>query len=119
MNKPLERPLTSSQFDAAARRWQEAYAASPGTAKTVVNRSGITVQPLYSPAAPDASQLARQGSPGEYPFPRGSYPSMQRGRSFLSSGRAIGVSSHAPYSCICSRASALATSFDSSGIWSP
>jgi methylmalonyl-CoA mutase N-terminal domain/subunit len=82
MNKPLDRPLTATEFDAAARRWREAYAASPGTAKEVVNRSGITVQPLYTPTTPDAGHLATQGFPGEYPFTRGIYPSMHRGRSW-------------------------------------
>ena len=57
MNKPLDRTLTPAEFDAAARRWQDAYAASPGTAKEIVNRSGIPVQPLYSPAAPAGTFL--------------------------------------------------------------
>jgi methylmalonyl-CoA mutase N-terminal domain/subunit len=82
MNKPLDRPLTPAELDDAARRWQEAYAASPGTGREVVNRSGITVQPLYAPSAPASSFLATQGFPGEYPFTRGIYPSMHRGRSW-------------------------------------
>ncbi|UCG41443.1 MAG: methylmalonyl-CoA mutase, partial [Acidimicrobiia bacterium] len=38
--------------------------------------SGIEVAPLYGPDEPDA----RLGRPGEYPFTRGPYPSMYRGR---------------------------------------
>jgi len=82
MNKPLDYALTPMEFDDAARRWQQAYAAAPGTAKEIVNRSGIAVQPLYGPAAPSRSFLAKQGFPGEYPFTRGIYPSMHRGRSW-------------------------------------
>lgn len=38
--------------------------------------SGVEVQPLYEPAQVDA----RLGRPGEFPFTRGPYPTMYRGR---------------------------------------
>jgi methylmalonyl-CoA mutase, N-terminal domain len=42
--------------------------------------SGIPVQPIYGPAG-DAHDLARElGDPGTWPFTRGVYPSMYRGR---------------------------------------
>jgi methylmalonyl-CoA mutase N-terminal domain/subunit len=43
--------------------------------------SGIELEPLYAPeGAPDESYLSRIGFPGEFPFTRGVYPSMYRGR---------------------------------------
>jgi methylmalonyl-CoA mutase N-terminal domain/subunit len=43
--------------------------------------SGIDVQPLYAPQDATAGAYAeRVGFPGEYPFTRGVYPSMYRGR---------------------------------------
>ena len=74
--------MTPTEFDAAVRRWREAYDASPGTAKEVVNRSGIPVAPLYSPSLPPAGFMTKEGLPGEYPFTRGIYASMHRGRSW-------------------------------------
>jgi methylmalonyl-CoA mutase N-terminal domain/subunit len=43
--------------------------------------SGIPVQPLYTPEdVADRSYEERLGHPGEYPFTRGVYPTMYRGR---------------------------------------
>jgi methylmalonyl-CoA mutase N-terminal domain/subunit len=43
--------------------------------------SGIPLQPLYTPDdLRDWSYAAKLGSPGEYPFTRGVYPTMYRGR---------------------------------------
>jgi methylmalonyl-CoA mutase N-terminal domain/subunit len=42
-----------------------------------VTDSGIDLQPVYGPEAPDARDLGR---PGEPPFTRGIYPDMYRGR---------------------------------------
>jgi methylmalonyl-CoA mutase N-terminal domain/subunit len=39
-------------------------------------RSGTVIEPLYGPAAPDE----RLGRPGEFPFTRGIYPTMYRGK---------------------------------------
>jgi len=43
--------------------------------------SGIPIDPLYSPASlPGWSYDEKLGRPGEYPFTRGVYPTMYRGR---------------------------------------
>ncbi len=42
--------------------------------------SGIEVDPLYTPEDAPADALAQVGYPGEFPFTRGVYPSMYRGR---------------------------------------
>jgi methylmalonyl-CoA mutase, N-terminal domain len=42
--------------------------------------SGLPVDPLYSPANTDVDYERDLGAPGEYPFTRGVYPSMYRGR---------------------------------------
>jgi methylmalonyl-CoA mutase, N-terminal domain len=44
--------------------------------------SGIPLEPLYTPESlgPDWSYDTRLGKPGEYPFTRGVYPTMYRGR---------------------------------------
>jgi methylmalonyl-CoA mutase N-terminal domain/subunit len=42
--------------------------------------SGQPVQPLYTPQDAPADPDATIGNPGEYPFTRGPYPSMYRGR---------------------------------------
>ncbi len=43
--------------------------------------SGLPVKPLYTPADLQGFDYgAKLGSPGEYPFTRGVYPTMYRGR---------------------------------------
>ncbi len=42
--------------------------------------SGQEKQPLYLPKEPDEEYFERIGLPGQYPFTRGPYPSMYRGR---------------------------------------
>jgi methylmalonyl-CoA mutase, N-terminal domain len=42
--------------------------------------SGLPVEPLYSPANIEIDYGRDLGAPGEYPFTRGVYPSMYRGR---------------------------------------
>src|SRR5581483_4508416 len=42
--------------------------------------SGLDVEPLYSPESVDLDYERDLGSPGEYPFTRGVYSSMYRGR---------------------------------------
>jgi methylmalonyl-CoA mutase N-terminal domain/subunit len=60
-----------------AERWfRERYSASPERRARFETLSGEPVEPLYSePADP-----AGLGFPGEFPFTRGVYPSMYRGR---------------------------------------
>jgi methylmalonyl-CoA mutase, N-terminal domain len=59
-------------------RWEEAYAASPEREATFTTLSGEPVRPLYTDA--DLPAPGEIGLPGEYPFTRGVYPSMYRGR---------------------------------------
>lgn len=65
------------------QRWAAEFAqAVPGDA-TVHNRSGIPVKPLYTPEDRRGESYADSLSyPGQYPFTRGIYPSMYRGRSW-------------------------------------
>ena len=45
--------------------------------------SGVPIAPLYSPAQLDSDGFdpaADLGNPGEFPFTRGAYPTMYRGR---------------------------------------
>jgi len=62
-----------------AERWyRERYSASPERDALFTTVSGEPVAPLYTAdALPDP---ARIGFPGEFPFTRGVYPSMYRGR---------------------------------------
>src|SRR5215210_4489538 len=64
----------------ALEAWAERYTAEPERPSSFTTLSGEPIQPLYTeqdlPADPDAAI----GLPGEYPFTRGVYPSMYRGR---------------------------------------
>ena len=60
--------------------WRERYESAPERGDELTSTiSGIEVEPLYAAenAAPDEARL---GYPGEFPFTRGVYPSMYRGR---------------------------------------
>jgi len=61
--------------------WREAYDATPERDGVLFSTmSGVENEPLYTPEA-DAVDYARDlGNPGEFPFTRGVYPSMYRGR---------------------------------------
>src|SRR3954464_12084912 len=67
------RPMTD------AERWfRERYCATPQRAALFSTISGEPVEPLYT--ADDLPDQAEIGFPGEYPYTRGVYPSMYRGR---------------------------------------
>jgi methylmalonyl-CoA mutase N-terminal domain/subunit len=58
--------------------WEEAYAATPERDASFTTLSAEPIRPLYTERdLPDQSQI---GLPGQYPFTRGVYPSMYRGR---------------------------------------
>ena len=62
-----------------AERWfRERYARTPEREGLFTTLSGEQVEPLYT--AEDVGHAERIGLPGEYPFTRGVYPSMYRGR---------------------------------------
>ncbi|HEU0024112.1 MAG TPA: methylmalonyl-CoA mutase family protein [Thermoleophilaceae bacterium] len=67
------RPMTD------AERWyRERFAATPERDALFTTLSGEPVNPLYT--AEDLPATDRVGLPGEFPFTRGVYPSMYRGR---------------------------------------
>src|SRR6478672_11139928 len=58
--------------------WEEAYAALPERDASFTTLSGLPIKPLYTERdLPAAEEI---GLPGQYPFTRGVYPSMYRGR---------------------------------------
>jgi methylmalonyl-CoA mutase, N-terminal domain len=68
-----QRPMTD------AERWyRERYARAPERDALFTTVSGEPIEPLYT--ADDLPDADRIGLPGEYPFTRGVYPSMYRGR---------------------------------------
>jgi methylmalonyl-CoA mutase, N-terminal domain len=58
--------------------WLDAYAVTPERDAEFVTLSGEAVRPLYT--EDDLPDRAEIGLPGSYPFTRGVYPSMYRGR---------------------------------------
>lgn len=95
MNKPLDSQLLSNPD--RYRAWEQEYAATPGVAKNVSNRSGIAIQPLYTErdwsAAEHDSEL---GLPGQPPYTRGIYATMHRGRTWTQR-QLIGMGTPAEY----------------------
>jgi methylmalonyl-CoA mutase N-terminal domain/subunit len=74
MKPGLEPPRsTAAELDSALARWRQTAGALPDAATD----SGLPVEPLYGPAV---DYLERVGFPGEFPYTRGIYPSMYRGR---------------------------------------
>ncbi|HMJ34095.1 MAG TPA: methylmalonyl-CoA mutase family protein [Baekduia sp.] len=61
-------------------QWLEAYGATPERDAEFVSLSGEPVKALYTEADLPADRDASIGVPGGYPFTRGVYPSMYRGR---------------------------------------
>jgi len=60
--------------------WAERYAATPERPTSFTTLSGEPIQPLYTQQDLSADPEASIGLPGAYPFTRGVYPSMYRGR---------------------------------------
>jgi methylmalonyl-CoA mutase N-terminal domain/subunit len=58
--------------------WREAYALTPEREAPFTTLSGTPIEPLYGAAEGAAEE--RIGVPGGYPYTRGVYPSMYRGR---------------------------------------
>jgi methylmalonyl-CoA mutase, N-terminal domain len=67
------------QWTEAERWFRERYSATPERRESFTTLSGEPVRPLYGPEDVGAFE-ERIGLPGEYPFTRGVYPSMYRGR---------------------------------------
>ncbi len=60
-------------------RWAEEHLAAKSLAADALP-CGLPVEPLYTPASVEEEYVDRLGFPGEYPFTRGVYPTMYRGR---------------------------------------
>lgn len=81
MNQAADHSL-SSEADAFGQ-WQQEYAAGVGVDKTIVNRSGIPIQPLYTDRDWSAAEYAADlGLPGQAPYTRGIYATMHRGKTW-------------------------------------
>ena len=71
---------TGERQQTDAERWyRERYSATPERRDEFTTMSGEPIRPLYTPEDVGAFE-ERIGFPGEYPFTRGVYPSMYRGR---------------------------------------
>ncbi len=60
------------------QEWRAVYSLTPERDSSFTTLSGEPIKPLYT--AEDLSAADRVGFPGQYPFTRGVYPSMYRGR---------------------------------------
>lgn len=81
----------------AQTRWAEEYASQVDDAMVVRNRSGIVVDPLYTPQDWSGERYdVDLGYPGQEPYTRGIYPSMYRGRTWTQR-QLIGLGTPADY----------------------
>jgi methylmalonyl-CoA mutase, N-terminal domain len=75
--------LTLPGFEQAQGRWRTEYNSQIGADRVVRNRSRIEIKPLYTPRDWSGDTLLENlGFPGQYPFTRGIYPTMHRGRTW-------------------------------------
>ena len=65
---------------AAKDRWEEAYAEREERDVEFSTMSGVPIKPLYTPEDVEGDFDEQIGYPGEYPYTRGVYPNMYRGR---------------------------------------
>jgi methylmalonyl-CoA mutase N-terminal domain/subunit len=76
MNKSLEEKFHQWETEILAGSLQHVPERKPSFATS----SGIPLERLYLPRDPDPDYFETLGFPGEYPFTRGVYPTMYRGR---------------------------------------
>jgi len=74
--------VAATRKDTPAARWREVrYAGAPERVGEVFSTiSGVEVEPLYTGESSPVDEEGELGFPGEFPFTRGVYPSMYRGR---------------------------------------
>ena len=77
--------MGDSELAKLKKRWEEtvlqpALARFPERRERFETGSGIEVERVYTPAEVEVDYLRDLGFPGEYPFTRGVYPTMYRGR---------------------------------------
>ena len=71
---------TDDRPKATGDPWRSRYCESPERDALFSTISGVPVEPLYSPANAQLDYERDLGNPGEFPYTRGVYPSMYRGR---------------------------------------
>ncbi|MEA2395621.1 MAG: methylmalonyl-CoA mutase, N-terminal domain [Solirubrobacteraceae bacterium] len=71
---------TPRNVPTTAEEWREAYALTPERKAPFTTLSGLPIRPLYTEADLPVDRDGAIGVPGGYPFTRGVYPSMYRGR---------------------------------------
>ena len=64
----------------AKSRWEEAYSKASERDAEFSTMSGVPIKPLYTPEDVEGDYDEKLGYPGEYPYTRGVYPNMYRGR---------------------------------------
>jgi methylmalonyl-CoA mutase N-terminal domain/subunit len=70
-------------FEQAHGRWRADYGRQIGADRAIRNRSGIEIKPLYTPRDWNGGAfLDGLGFPGQFPYTRGIYPTMHRGRTW-------------------------------------
>jgi methylmalonyl-CoA mutase N-terminal domain/subunit len=72
--------VSDSDVDRIAAEWRENFEATPEREAEFSTISGHPIEPLYSESDQASDDPDRIGYPGSYPFTRGPYPSMYRGR---------------------------------------
>jgi methylmalonyl-CoA mutase N-terminal domain/subunit len=87
----------TAKYQDGVSNWEAEFRAQVPDAKPVYNRSGIEIKPLYTPLDWDSSQYAENLSyPGTFPYTRGVYASMHRGRAWTQR-QLIGLGTPADY----------------------
>ena len=80
-----------------SRIWRERYDQEIEHDRHIKNRSGITIEPLYTPEDVNpTSFVTRIGYPGAPPYTRGIYPTMHRGRTW-SQRQLVGLGTPSEY----------------------
>ena len=72
--------ITAAGDQPTLEGWEQAYAATPERDVPFTTLSSEPIAPLYTAADLPEDFEAQLGVPGQYPFTRGVYPSMYRGR---------------------------------------
>jgi methylmalonyl-CoA mutase N-terminal domain/subunit len=77
---PVHTRVPAGVVPSTYEEWLEAYSATPARDAEFQTLSGDDIKPLYTEADLPADRDGAIGVPGGYPFTRGVYPSMYRGR---------------------------------------
>ena len=87
----------TSSIKPSQAQWQNDYAAQIGVDRDVVNRSGVSIQPLYTALDRASGRQADDlAMPGQPPFARGIYATMHRGRTWTQR-QLVGLGTPADY----------------------